>query len=169
MRKLLVFCLLAVLLCGCQASGMLYDLPEVIVTEVPEPTITGEDLIGKTFDEVSDQIRIEDDMVAYGYAFGTDMLGNPVVLEWEWASMRLWNCLVYPTAFRLQDCFISSFLTAREIPIGWIGRVSPLLTGLWWNRDKERIEYGCPGCDSRGHILFLGKREMGLEFSSCIC
>ena len=78
MKRLCIICLFIAILCGCAAGS-----GNEATASTPVPTLVTEELIGKTFDEVSDQVIIGEGLVAYGYAFGTDVFGNPIVLEWD--------------------------------------------------------------------------------------
>lgn len=66
--------IISLLLCACSASK---------VEVIPAPSISGEDLVGKTLDELGDVLVIDRELRAYGYGFATDTWGNPVVYEWD--------------------------------------------------------------------------------------
>lgn len=74
-RLLAVYSLIfALLLSACASAGG---------RQVPAPSLSPEDLIGKTTEELEGTLIFEDGMRAYGYGFATDTAGNPVVYEWD--------------------------------------------------------------------------------------
>lgn len=74
MKKLLAVCLLAALLCGCASS---------MSSAVSSPTLTADDLVGKTLDELTGVLNWDHEFLAYGHGFAKDKLGNPVYFRWE--------------------------------------------------------------------------------------
>lgn len=69
MKKLLFVLIILLLFTGCTPDS--------------SEMITSDQLIGKTIDEVSDILVIDQSLLAYGYGFATDISGNPLVLEWK--------------------------------------------------------------------------------------
>lgn len=76
MKRLLVIFLVTAILCGCAAS-------DGRSSQIPEPTLTPEELVGKTLEEVSDVLKWDRELLAYGHGFATDNVGNPVYYTWE--------------------------------------------------------------------------------------
>lgn len=76
MKKRLVFCflILAIFLSACAATAP---------TDIPEPSITAEDLVGKTIDEAESLLVIDRNLLAYGHGFASDKSGNPVYFTWD--------------------------------------------------------------------------------------
>ena len=76
MKRLLGIFLVTAMLCGCAAS-------DGRSSQIPEPTLTPEELVGKTLEEVSDVLKWDRELLAYGHGFATDNVGNPVCYTWE--------------------------------------------------------------------------------------
>ena len=76
MKRVFAVCFLIIilLLSACASTGG---------RQIPAPSISPEDLIGKTTEELEGTLIFEDGMRAYGYGFATDADGNPVVYEWD--------------------------------------------------------------------------------------
>ena len=79
MKKCFVtLCLiLAVLLCACTSA----DLGDH--TQTPLPSISPEDLIGKTLEEAEAILVTDRNLLAYGHGFASDKAGNPVYYTWD--------------------------------------------------------------------------------------
>lgn len=76
MKKWMAVFLIAALLCGCAADGG--------SNLIPEPTLTAEDLVGKTLAEVEAVVDFDYEMLAYGHGFAADKAGNPIYFTCEW-------------------------------------------------------------------------------------
>lgn len=54
----------------------------VCILLIPKP-LDASTLVGKTVEDISRDLTLSNSLFAYGYGFGTDRYGNPVVLEFE--------------------------------------------------------------------------------------